>query len=98
MYVFLDGLGVVELIIVVLVLVNFVSCWLGLVGGVLVFLMLFVMLLFLIIMLEVWVMLLGDVYYGFLYLLGVGWLVLKDMLMLVGVVMIMVDFVCLLFL
>lgn len=92
-YGFFNGFGVVEVIIVLLVLVNFVNCWLGLLGGLMVFIMLLVIFLFLIIILEVWVFVLGDVYYGFSYLFGVGCLVLKDILMLVGVVMIMVDLV-----
>lgn len=80
-----------EVIIVLLVLVNFVNRWLGLLGGLMVFITSLVIFLFLIIISEVWVFVLGDVYYGFFYLFGVGRLVLKDILMLVGVVMIMVD-------
>lgn len=40
---------------------------------------------------EVWVMLLGDLHYGFPYLSGAGRLVLKNTLMLAGAMMIIAD-------
>lgn len=90
-YGFFNGFGVVEVIIALLVLANFVNCWLGLLGGLMAFTTLLVTLLFLITTLEAWVLALGDAYYGFFYLFGAGCLVLKDTLMLAGAVMIMAD-------
>ncbi|PJI51212.1 MAG: hypothetical protein CTR55_00040 [Pseudomonas sp.] len=90
-YGFSHGLGVVELGIALLVLLNPWSRRLGLLGGFLSFGTPLVTLTFLITTPEAWVPALGDAQHGFPYLSGAGRLVLKDTLMLAGGLLVMAD-------
>lgn len=90
-YVFSTGLGIVEITIGLLALSGFVWRWTGLVGAVLAFLTPFVTLSFLLTTPEAWVPALGDAEFGFPYLSGAGRLVLKDVALLAGAWLVMVD-------
>lgn len=90
-YVFSTGLGIVEITIGLLALSGFVWRWSGLVGAVLAFLTPFVTLSFLLTTPEAWVPALGDAEFGFPYLSGAGRLVLKDVALLAGAWLVMVD-------
>src|SRR6201991_17057 len=83
-YAFSHGLGSVEIIIGILVVVGLASPRLGLLGAILAFITPFVTLSFLITTPEAWVPALGDVQHGFPYLSGAGRLVVKDVLLLAG--------------
>src|SRR6202023_1329113 len=90
-YGFSTGLGVVELTIGTLVLLDPVSVPLGFLGALLAFLTPFVTLSFLVTTPEAWVRALGDAQHGFPYLSGAGRLVLKDVLLLAGAWLVMAD-------
>ena len=90
-YGFSRGLGTLEIIIGLLVLSNFVSRNLGLLGGVLSFLTPFVTLSFLITTPETWVPALGDAQHGFPFLSEHGRLIIKDTVILAGGVVIIAD-------
>jgi len=90
-YAFSDGLGMVEITIGLLVLSSFVSVRLGAVGAVMAFLTSFVTLSFLVTTPEAWVPALGDAHHGFPYLSGGGRLVLKDVMLLAGGFLLMVE-------
>ncbi len=90
-YGFSEGLGTVELIIGVLVLSGLVSRRLGMAGAVLSFLTPFVTLSFLVTTPEAWVPALGDAQHGFPYLSGAGRLVIKDIALMAGSWLVMVD-------
>lgn len=90
-YAFSNGLGTVELIIGGLVLAGLFSRWLGMAGAVLAFLTPVVTLSFLVTTPEAWVLPLGDAHFGFPYLSGAGRLVLKDLAILAGAWLVMVD-------
>jgi uncharacterized membrane protein YkgB len=90
-YGFSDGLGTLEIIIGLLTLVGVASRRLGLLGATLAFLTPFVTLSFLITTPEAWVAALGDAQHGFPYLSGAGRLVLKDVMLLAGGWLVMVD-------
>lgn len=90
-YAFSRGLGAVELMIGLLVLVGLVSRRLGLAGAVLAFLTPFVTLSFLVTTPEAWVPALGDAQHGFPYLSGAGRLVLKDVVLLAGAWLVLAD-------
>lgn len=83
-YPFSYGLGVVIVLIGVLTLLGIVNPKIGLLGGILTFLMSIVTLSFLITTPEVYVPNLGGPDYGFPYLSGAGRLVLKDIIMMGG--------------
>jgi uncharacterized membrane protein YkgB len=74
-----------------LVLSNFVSRNLGLLGGILSFLTPFVTLSFLITTPETWVPALGDAQYGFPFLSEHGRLIIKDTVILAGGIVIIAD-------
>ena len=90
-YGFSTGLGVVELTIGTLVLLDPVSVPLGFLGALLAFLTPFVTLSFLVTTPEAWVPALGDAEHGFPYLSGAGRLVLKDTAILAGGLLILAD-------
>jgi reactive chlorine resistance protein C len=90
-YAFSTGLGVVELIIGGLTLAGLFSRRLGIVGAALAFATPFVTLSFLITTPEAWVPALGDAQHGFPYLSGAGRLVLKDVVILAGAWLVIVD-------
>src|SRR5206468_7930610 len=90
-YAFSRGLGTVELLIGLLVLVGLVSVRLGLAGAVLAFLTPFVTLSFLVTTPEAWVPALGAAQHGFPYLSGAGRLLLKDTVILAGGWLLVVD-------
>jgi len=90
-YAFSTGLGLVEITIGLMVLLNPVSSLLGLIGGFLAFTTPIVTLSFLITTPEAWVQNLGDAEYGFPYLSGAGRLVLKDTAILAGGILVMAD-------
>jgi reactive chlorine resistance protein C len=90
-YGFSDGLGTVELVIGGLTLAGLVSRRLGLVGAALAFATPFVTLSFLVTTPEAWVPALGDAQHGFPYLSGPGRLVIKDVAILAGAWLILVD-------
>jgi len=90
-YAFSTGLGIVEISIGLLVLMNPVSSLLGLIGGFLAFATPIVTLSFLITTPEAWVQNLGDAEFGFPYLSGAGRLVLKDTAILAGGILVMAD-------
>lgn len=83
-YPFSYGLGVVIVLIGVFTLLGIVNPKIGLLGGILTFLMSIVTLSFLITTPEVYVPNLGGPDYGFPYLSGAGRLVLKDIIMMGG--------------
>jgi len=90
-YGFSDGLGSVELMIAILVLLNPLSRKAGLAGGLLSFLTPIVTLSFLVTTPEAWVPALGDAQHGFPYLSGMGRLIIKDTMMMAGAVVVMAD-------
>ncbi|MFE1598781.1 reactive chlorine resistance membrane protein RclC [Methylobacterium sp. ID0610] len=90
-YRFSNGLGVVELLIGGLTLLGLVSRRLGLAGATLAFLTPIVTLSFLATTPEAWVPALGDAQHGFPYLSGAGRLVLKDVALLAGAWLVLVD-------
>ena len=90
-YRFSNGLGAVEIIIGLLTLVGLFSRRLGFVGATLAFLTPFVTLSFLITTPEAWVPALGDAQHGFPYLSGAGRLAVKDVMLLAGGWLIMMD-------
>jgi len=90
-YGFSEGLGSLELVIGGLTLAGLFSRRLGLVGAALAFATPFVTLSFLITTPEAWVPALGDAQHGFPYLSGAGRLVIKDVAILAGAWLILVD-------
>jgi uncharacterized membrane protein YkgB len=90
-YTFASGLGSVELLIGALTLAGLVSRRLGMIGALLAFATPFVTLSFLVTTPEAWVPALGDAQHGFPYLSGPGRLVIKDVLILAGAWLVMVD-------
>jgi reactive chlorine resistance protein C len=90
-YAFSNGLGTVEMTIGILVLMGLVSVRVGFVGAVLAFLTPFITLSFLITTPEAWVPALGDAEHGFPWLSGAGRLVIKDVLLLAGGWLVVVD-------
>ena len=90
-YGFSKGLGGVELVIGGLTLAGLFSRRLGLMGATLAFLTPFVTLSFLVTTPEAWVSALGDAQYGYPYLSGAGRLVLKDLAILAGAWIVIVD-------
>ncbi|MCK8787727.1 reactive chlorine resistance membrane protein RclC [Roseomonas sp. NAR14] len=90
-YGFSRGLGTLELAIGLLTLVGLVSRRWGLPGAVLAFLTPFVTLSFLITTPEAWVPALGDAQHGFPWLSGAGRLVVKDVALLAGAWLVVVD-------
>ncbi|HVE06942.1 MAG TPA: reactive chlorine resistance membrane protein RclC [Paraburkholderia sp.] len=90
-YGFSRGLGTLEIIIGLLVLSNFFSRNLGLLGGLLSFFTPFVTLSFLITTPETWVPALGDAQHGFPFLSEHGRLIIKDTVILAGAVSVMAD-------
>jgi uncharacterized membrane protein YkgB len=90
-YAFSKGLGVVEMSIGTLVLLNPVSSLIGLIGAFLAFATPIVTLSFLITTPEAWVQSLGDAQFGFPYLSGAGRLVLKDVVIFAGGLLVMAD-------
>lgn len=90
-YGFSKGLGSLEIVIGLLTLSGLISRWAGLVGAMLAFFTPFVTLSFLFTTPEAWVPALGDAQHGFPYLSGAGRLVIKDVTILVGAWLVMVD-------
>lgn len=90
-YAFSKGLGTVELTIGFLTLAGLVSRRIGLVGAALAFATPIVTLSFLLTTPEAWVPALGDAAHGFPYLSGAGRLVLKDVALLAGAWLVLVD-------
>jgi reactive chlorine resistance protein C len=90
-YGFSKGLGTLELLIGGLTLAGLVSRRLGLIGAALAFATPFVTLSFLVTTPEAWVPMLGDAQHGFPYLSGAGRLVLKDVVILAGAWLLLVD-------
>ena len=90
-YWFSNGLGTVEICIGLLVLSGLLSTWLGAAGAVLAFTTSLVTLSFLFTTPEAWVPALGDAEHGFPYLSGAGRLVLKDVMLLAGGFLLMVE-------
>lgn len=88
-------IGVIIVIVGIFILVGIWNVIVGLVGGLFIFGMLIVIFLFLIIILEVWVFNLGGdlliLVYGFFYFFGVGCLVIKDVIMMVGGLIVVVE-------
>ncbi|HVI92144.1 MAG TPA: reactive chlorine resistance membrane protein RclC [Dongiaceae bacterium] len=90
-YAFSIGLGIVEITIGTLVLLNPISALVGLIGGFLAFATPIVTLSFLVTTPEAWVQPLGDAEFGFPFLSGAGRLVLKDTAILAGGILVMAD-------
>jgi len=90
-YGFSTGLGVVEVSIGLLTLAGLISRAFGLVGAALAFLTPFVTLSFLATTPEAWVAALGDAQHGFPYLSGAGRLVIKDVALMAGAWLVVVD-------
>lgn len=90
-YGFADGLGTLELIIGGMALAGLVSRRVGLIGAGLAFATPFVTLSFLLTTPEAWVPALGDAQHGFPYLSGAGRLVLKDVALMAGAWLVLVD-------
>jgi len=90
-YGFADGLGTLEVAIGVLTLAGLLSRRVGMVGVILAFATPFVTLSFLVTTPEVWVSSLGDAQHGFPYLSGAGRLVIKDVALLAGAWLVIVD-------
>lgn len=90
-YGFANGLGALECVIGVLTLAGLVSRRLGLVGAALAFATPFVTLSFLFTTPEAWVPALGDAQHGFPYPSGAGRLVIKDVALLAGAWLVLVD-------
>lgn len=90
-YGFAYGLGTLLCAMGILLLLDGASPLLGLVGGLLVFIMSIGTLSFLVTTPETWVPPLGDIHHGFPYLSAAGRLVLKDFIMMGGAVVIIAD-------
>jgi uncharacterized membrane protein YkgB len=90
-YAFSQGLGTVEILIGALTLIGLVSRRWGMIGAVLAFLTPFVTLSFLVTTPQAWVSALGDAQHGFPYLSGAGRLVLKDVALMAGAWLVIVD-------
>ncbi|GJD66960.1 reactive chlorine resistance membrane protein RclC [Methylobacterium frigidaeris] len=90
-YAFSNGLGAVEIAIGLLTLAGVVSRRWGLAGATLAFLTPIVTLSFLATTPEAWVPALGDGQHGFPFLSGAGRLVLKDVVLLAGAWLVLVD-------
>jgi len=90
-YAFSRGLGTVELTIGLLTLAGLVSRRLGLLGAALAVGTSFVTLSFLVTTPEAWVPALGDAQHGFPFLSGGGRLVLKDVMLMAGGWLVLVD-------
>jgi reactive chlorine resistance protein C len=90
-YGFSAGLGMVEVSIGLLTLLGVVSRRWGFPGAILAFLTPFVTLSFLVTTPEAWVPALGDAQHGFPYLSGGGRLVIKDVVLMAGAWLVMVD-------
>jgi len=90
-YAFSKGLGTVEMTIGLLTLAGLVSRRFGLAGAALAFLTPFVTLSFLVTTPEAWVPALGDAQHGFPYLSGAGRLVIKDVALMAGAWLVVVD-------
>jgi uncharacterized membrane protein YkgB len=90
-YAFARGLGTVEITIGILTLAGLVSRPVGMIGAILAFGTPFVTLSFLFTTPEAWVPALGDMQHGFPYLSGPGRLVIKDVALLAGAWLIIVD-------
>jgi len=90
-YDFSNGLGVAEIVIGLLVLAGLVSTDLGAAGAALAFLTSLVTLSFLVTTPEAWVPALGDAQHGFPYLSAAGRLVVKDVMLLAGAFLLMVQ-------
>jgi uncharacterized membrane protein YkgB len=90
-YAFSRGLGTVELGIGLLTLAGLVSRRLGLIGAGLAVATSFVTLSFLVTTPEAWVPALGDAQHGFPFLSGGGRLVLKDVMLMAGGWLVLVD-------
>lgn len=90
-YAFSRGLGTVEMMIGLLTLAGLVSRRFGLAGAALAFLTSFVTLSFLLTTPEAWVPALGDAQHGFPYLSGAGRLVIKDVALMAGAWLVLVD-------
>jgi uncharacterized membrane protein YkgB len=90
-YTFSGGLGIVEVLIGVLTLIGLVSPRYGLAGATLSLITPVVTLSFLVTTPETWVSNLGDGYFGFPYLSGAGRLVIKDVLLLAGSWVVVID-------
>src|SRR6202040_4009974 len=88
---FSKGLGTVELTIGFLTIAGLVSRRWGLAGAALAFLTPFVTLSFLVTTPEAWVPALGDAQHGFPYLSGGGRLVIKDVALMAGAWLVLVD-------
>jgi uncharacterized membrane protein YkgB len=90
-YGFSAGLGMVEVSIGLLTLLGVMSRRWGFPGAILAFLTPFVTLSFLVTTPEAWVPALGDAQHGFPYLSGGGRLVIKDVVLMAGAWLVMVD-------
>jgi uncharacterized membrane protein YkgB len=90
-YDFARGLGTVEILIGLLTLSGFAWTWPGFLGALFAFLTPFVTLSFLVTTPEAWVPAFGDAQHGFPYLSGPGRLVLKDVALLAGAWLVLVD-------
>jgi uncharacterized membrane protein YkgB len=90
-YGFSTGLGIVESAIGLLVLVGVVSRGWGLLGAILAFCTPFVTLSFLVTTPEAWVPALGDAQHGFPFLSGGGRLVIKDVALMAGSWLVLID-------
>jgi reactive chlorine resistance protein C len=90
-YTFSRGLGSLELVIGFLTLGGLLSPRVGMAGALLAFATPFVTLSFLVTTPEAWVGALGDAQHGFPYLSGAGRLVLKDVALLAGAWLVIVD-------
>lgn len=90
-YAFSRGLGSLELVIGLLTLGGLVSPRVGMAGALLAFATPFVTLSFLVTTPEAWVGALGDAQHGFPYLSGAGRLVIKDVALLAGAWLVVVD-------
>lgn len=90
-YGFFYGLGILIMGIGILMFLGIFFLKIGLVGVGLVIVMILGILFFFVIMFEVWVFDLGSGEQGFFLLMGVGCLVIKDIVILVGVVVVFLD-------
>jgi uncharacterized membrane protein YkgB len=90
-YAFSKGLGTVEMMIGLLTLAGLVSRRFGFAGAALAFLTPFVTLSFLVTTPEAWVPALGDAQHGFPYLSGAGRQVIKDVALMAGAWLVLVD-------
>ena len=90
-YAFSTGLGIVEVTIGLLTLAGLFSRRVGLVGAAFAFGTPLITLSFLVTTPEAWVLPLGDAQFGFPWLSGAGRLVLKDVTLLTGAWLVLVD-------